>query len=160
AGIQDEATWRLVEAFLVQAASPWGPYPVLDVEGPQGATKSTLQRMLRRLLDPNLADLRSQPKEPRDLAIAAGNGWFVALANLSHVPEWLSDCLCRLATGGGFGTRQLYTDGEEALFDAQRPIMLNGITRFVTRGDLRDRAVTAELPALAEDDPRRRPERE
>ena len=59
--------------------------------------------------------------------IAATNGWVVALDNLSHLSTWLSDALCRLATGGGFSTRELYTHDEEKLFDAQRPVILNGI---------------------------------
>ena len=37
--------------------------------------------------------------------IAANNGWVVALDNISYLPPWLSDALCRLSTGGGFATR-------------------------------------------------------
>src|SRR5262249_27991975 len=47
----------------------------------------------------------------------------------------------RLATGGGFGTRQLYTDQDEQLFDAMRPIILNAIEDIVVRPDLADRSV-------------------
>ena len=46
----------------------------------------------------------------------------LAFDNLSSVPHWLSDALCRLATGGSFAVRQLYTDDEEVLFEATRPI--------------------------------------
>jgi hypothetical protein len=53
--------------------------------------------------------------------IAAKNGWLIALDNLSRVHTWLSDALCRLATGGGFATRELYANDEEVLFDAKRP---------------------------------------
>jgi hypothetical protein len=73
------------------------------------------------------------------------------LDNLSRIPPWLSDALCRLATGGGFATRELYTDAEEALFDAQRPVILNGIEELATRGDLLDRALILYLPALSEE---------
>ena len=59
--------------------------------------------------------------------IAATNGWTVAFDNLSGLPPWLSDSLCTLATGGGFSTRELYTDGDEKLFEATRPIIINGI---------------------------------
>jgi hypothetical protein len=37
--------------------------------------------------------------------------------------------LSRLSTGGGFETRQLYTDSDEALFNASRPIIFS---RLVT----------------------------
>src|SRR5262249_59903423 len=70
--------------------------------------------------------------------------------------EWLSDALCRLATGGGFATRELYSDGEETLFDYQRPAMMTGIEDLATRGDLLDRALVLQLPPI--DDDRRRTE--
>jgi hypothetical protein len=74
----------------------------------------------------------------------------MAFDNVSHMPNWLSDTLCRLATGGGFATRQLYTDGEEMLFDSCRPILLNGIEDFVTRADLADRTVFLGLQPIAD----------
>ena len=36
------------------------------------------------------------------------------------LPAWIPDALCRLATGGGFAVRQLYTDQDEVLFEAPR----------------------------------------
>jgi multidrug resistance efflux pump len=45
--------------------------------------------------------------------IAANNGYVLAFDNLSGLPSWLSDALCRLATGSSFAVRQLYTDDEE-----------------------------------------------
>ena len=73
-------------------------------------------RVLRRLIDPNEAELRSEPRNERDLVIAANNGWVIGHDNLSCVKQWLSDALCRIATGGAFGTRELYTDLDEILF--------------------------------------------
>ena len=61
--------------------------------------------------------------------IAATNGWCLAFDNVSVIQAWLSDALCRLATGGGFATRGLYTDDEETIIDAQRPVVLNGVTK-------------------------------
>jgi hypothetical protein len=89
--------------------------------------KSTAARVLRGLVDPNGAPLRCEPREPRDLMIAANNGWTIALDNVSHLWGWLSDALCRLSTGGGFATRTLYGNDEETIFDAQRPVILTGI---------------------------------
>jgi hypothetical protein len=63
----------------------------------------------------------------------------------------LSDALCRLATGGGFSTRKLYTDDEEQLFNAQRPVALNGIEDFVSRPDLADRTIFLTLEPISED---------
>jgi hypothetical protein len=54
--------------------------------------------------------------------------------------------------------RQLYTDHDEVLFDATRPVMLNGIEEIVTRPDLADRGLFLTLEPIPED--RRRPEQE
>jgi hypothetical protein len=82
----------------------------------------------------------------------------LAFDNISGLPAWISDTLCRLATGGGFAVRQLYTDQDEVLFDAARPVILNGIEDIVTRPDLADRAIFLTLEPIPEE--RRRPEAE
>src|SRR5262249_51161087 len=84
----------------------------------------------------------------QNVAIAASNSWIVAYDNLSHLPAWLSDALCCVSTGLGFATRALYTDGEESLFSAMRPVMVNGIEEIATRGDFLDRAIIVHLPAM------------
>ena len=143
--------WPLLAGWLLVAFRPNGPYPVLCLYGEQGSARSTTERVLRMLVDPTSAPLRVEPRSPRDLIIAATNSWVVALDNLSHVPPWLSDAICRLATGGGFATRELYTDADEVLFDAQRPVILNGIVDLATCGDLLARSLLLTLPTIPED---------
>jgi len=149
-----ESQWVLFVACLVAALRPGRPFPVLVVNGEQGSAKSSLCRVFRSLIDPNEAPLRRPPKDERDLMIAAANGWVVGYDNLSAIPPHLSDSLCCLATGGGFGTRELYTDDEEKLFNVKRPVVVNGIEDLVTRPDLLDRAVRLTLPAIADEDRR------
>lgn len=147
-GIKNDRDWQLLVGWLIMVFRPLGPYPVLGFHGEQGSGKSTRARIVRLLIDPHTVPLRCEPKEPRDLMITANNVWCVALDNLSHLQAWLSDALCRLATGGGFGTRQLYTDDEEQLFDAMRPVILTGIEAVATRPDLLDRSILLELVAI------------
>ncbi len=154
----DDDTWRLIVAWLVATLRPRGPYPALALFAEQGSGKSTSGRLLRELVDPNAAPLRAEPHDGRDLMIAANNSWCLAYDNLSHVPPWLSDAFCRLSTGGGFATRELYTDQDEVIFDSQRPILLTSIEEVATRSDLLDRCLVVWLPAIPED--RRRPEAE
>ena len=77
----------------------------------------------------------------------AGAGFKPVQCNPSLKP-WLSDGICRLATGGGLSTRTLYENDEETLFQAQRPVILNGIEELATRGDLLDRAIVLYLPEI------------
>ena len=143
--------WMLVVAWLVQALFLEGSYPVLPLNGEQGTAKSTASKVLKACIDPNTADLRTPPRKVHDLLIAATNSWCVALDNLSGIPPWLSDALCRLSTGGGYGTRELYSDGDEIIFDVRRPVILNGINELATRSDLLDRSIPMILPVISED---------
>ena len=148
----------LLVAWLIAAYRPRGPYPILPLHGEHGSAKSTMARYLRALIDPNASPARGEPKEVGDLMIAAVNGWIISLENLSYLPPWLSDALCRLSTGGGLSKRELYTNGDEVLLDAKRPAIINGIEELATRGDLLDRAIVLTLPILP--DNTRRPEDE
>jgi hypothetical protein len=154
----DDAQWALLAGWMLGALHPEGPYPVLVLHGEQGTGKSSTARMIRALLDPSEADTRTSPRDERDLMIAANNGWVVNLDNLSEIAPWLSDALCRLSTGGGFTTRELYTDDSEVLFAAKRPVVLNGIAQVAVRPDLLNRSVLVELATIAEEE--RRPERD
>jgi hypothetical protein len=156
--VGSEEDWVLLAAWAVAALRPRGPYPILALHGEQGSSKSTTARILCSLIDPNAAALRSEPRHERDLMIAATNKWLFVLDNLSSITPRLSDSLCRLATGGGFATRELRTDTEEQIFDAQRPIILNGIEEVATRNDLLDRALVLYLPPIPEE--KRRAEEE
>ena len=66
------------------------------------------------------------------------------------IQPWLSDALCRIATGSGFSTRELYSDADETIFSVQLPIALNGIVEVVIAGDLQDRSIVLTLPTIEE----------
>jgi hypothetical protein len=99
------ADFVLLVMWLVAALRSKRPYSILALTGEQGSAKSTLARLARNLLDPHVCPLRSEPRDSRDLMIAATNSWVVAFDNISAVHPWLSDGLCSLATRGGYATR-------------------------------------------------------
>jgi hypothetical protein len=146
--VEDDAQFRLLVAWLVAAQRARGPFPILCVQGEHGSAKSTCSRFVRHLVDPKKPILRSLPRDERDLAVAARASHALAFDNLSGLPGWLSDALCRVATGGGFATRSLYTNDEETIFDFVRPVILNGIDDVASRADLADRCLTVTLPPI------------
>jgi hypothetical protein len=107
--VKTYADFVLAVAWELACLRNRGPYPVIVLSGEQGTAKSTFSAILRALLDPNTAPLRALPREDRDLFIAASIGHVLAFDNVSGLPAWISDTLCRLAIGGGFAVRQLYT---------------------------------------------------
>src|SRR4029079_5648395 len=149
--LSNENDFVLLVAWLLAALRPGGPYPLLAISGEQGSAKTVLSKVLRALVDPNVAPVRALPREERELMIAANNGHLLAFDNLSGLPAWLSDALCRIASGGSFAVRRLYTDDEEVLFKASRPTLLNGIEDVVGRADLADRAILLTLGPIGEE---------
>lgn len=150
----DDETWPLLAAWLVAALRPRGPYPILLLTGEQGASKTTTARMLRALVDPSILTVRSEPRDARDLMIAAKHSYVVALDNLSRVSSDVADALCCLSTGGGFAARALYSDSDEAAVAVSRPVILTAIEDIATRGDLLDRALIVRLRAIPESERR------
>jgi hypothetical protein len=150
--VRTEGDFVLTVAWLVASLRSKGPFPVLAVAGEQGSAKSTFSAIVRALVDPNAAPLRALPRQDEELFIAANNGHVLAFDNISGaLPSWTSDTLCRLATGGGFAKRQLYSDADETIFDACRPALLNGIEDVVSRPDLADRSIFLMLEAISEE---------
>lgn len=142
----------LVLTWLLDSLRPDTPYPVLELCGEMGSSKSTTQKRLRALIDPHDVPLRSRPKTIEDIHIAAANAHVVSFENLSSLTPEQQDALCILSTGGGYATRQLYTNGAEHVIQSKRPVILNGINTVATRPDLIERAVSIELPTIAADE--------
>jgi hypothetical protein len=68
--VRDE-DFRLLIAWMTQALQPEGPYPFLAPTGESGTAKTTTGTGVRKLTDPNASQLRSPPKDERDLMISA-----------------------------------------------------------------------------------------
>ena len=147
--LPDDDDFKRVVGWLLGALRPWGPYPVLAFIAEQGSGKSAAARLLRSLIDPSSIPLRGSIRDERDLVIAARTTQVVAFDNVAHLPQWLSDALCRVATGGGFSTRRLYTDAEEEIFTQTRPLLITGIDDYISNGDLLDRTMIVTLPTIA-----------
>jgi putative DNA primase/helicase len=152
--VEDDDALALLWAWLVCAVRPFaegGSYPILLLHGEQGSGKSGASRALQALADPSTLTGRALPREERDLFITAANRHLLAFDNLSSIGDGFADCLCRIATGGGFSARALHTDGEEVIFSVVRPLLANGIpATLLSRPDLADRALALELKPLRE----------
>lgn len=147
----EEWRWRLLLAWLLFAFQPAGPFPVLVLQGEQGCAKSTTARVSRALVDPSQAPLRLPPRDEDKLIVSAKSSWVLAFDNLSGMPTWLSDCLCCLATGTAQSKRALYTDDEEHIIEATRPVIVNGIDDMTARPDFASRALAIDLPQIKDE---------
>jgi hypothetical protein len=137
---------RLFIAYIVTAPLPHVGRPILNASGAMGSGKTTIGRMLKRLLDPTAPE--TVRLDPRDFLQKASHAYFVMLDNQNTVPEWAADTLCRLVTGEADSKRRLYTDDEDVIVELRRAVLLNGINVPTDRGDVLDRSLVVELERI------------
>ena len=119
--------------------------------GEAGTGKTTFARMLIGLFDPSSAPTRSQPDDVERWILAANGSWGVAIDNVSHIPEWWSDSLCKAVTDDGWVRRRLYTDGELSVISFRRVVILTSIDAGALKGDLGDRVLLCDLERIPDD---------
>jgi hypothetical protein len=151
-GPEGKRDWTLIVAWLLGVFSDGGPYPILNVQGEQDSAKTTATRIAKYTVDPHSVLLENLPRNDRDLAISAGHSLVLAYDNVSKIPDWLSDNFCRVATGGGFVTRKLYSNDELQFFVYTRPCIFNGISQFTSRHDLIDRSIYVTLAPVPDEE--------
>ena len=144
----DKERIRLLVGWLVATLVPSIPHPILAAFGEQGTGKTTLVRLATMLVDPSPAPTRTSPKDITQWAVTAAGSWVVGLDNVSAIPEWLSDAMCRAITGDGLPTRALYSDSDISVIHFRRVVALNGIDAGALRGDLAERLLPLELERI------------
>ena len=142
----------LMAAWLVAALFHDIPHPILSLFGEQGTGKTTAQKLLVSTIDPGPIPTRKPPRDAEGWVTAASGSWLVGLDNMSTVPAWLSDSLCRAVSGDGDVRRRLYTDSDYAVFAFRRCLCLNSIDLGAIRGDLAERMLPITLMPITEND--------
>lgn len=156
--IEDPQLAVLFICYLVATLYPEVPCPLLIVHGVQGAAKSTLLRMIKRLVDPHVVEIRGLPRDVGEYALLAWLNRCLAFDNLTSIPQWLSDGLCRTVTGDGMEKRMLFSDDTPLVYKFQRVLLLAGINLVAQNPDLLDRSIIIELAPIQQE--QRRPESE
>ena len=140
--LEGEDDFRLLCSFFIDAYRMSKTYTILLVNGLHGATKTSLFRVMKHIVDPTHPELRSSlPAEQREYAIMGTAMHLLAFDNVSTLSDAQSDYLSTMSTGAGFTSRALYTDNDDWAYEGARPQAVNGIPDFATRPDLIDRVV-------------------
>jgi 5S rRNA maturation endonuclease (ribonuclease M5) len=147
--LRDQDSKTLLLCYLVAALVPDIPIAALVIHGVQGSAKTTFQKIVKLLLDPSAVAIRGGVRGQDDFAIAASQNRVLFFDNLSSMPGWLSDALCRTVTGEGWSKRTLYTDDDSTVLEYRGVVGLSGINLVVDRADLLDRSLIMELEPVS-----------
>lgn len=127
------------------------PHAIENIDGPHGAGKTSYTETKRSIFDPNGAPTQSLKFDERDLSISAVHQGMLSFDNVNTaMPDYISDIVCRLTTGQGFRTRELYTNMGEVILKLKRPIIINGINRASYKPDFIDRECPIHLGVMPE----------
>ncbi|MGW1349066.1 ATP-binding protein [Streptomyces sp. NPDC002409] len=154
----DQSAFRQLVGWLVAAWIPDIPHPALVCKGEQGTGKSKAAQMFINLVDPSPAAKRSQPRDEKAWSRQAFSSWALCLDNISTIPPWLSDTLCKAVTGDGVVDRALYTDDDVVVLTFKRVLAMTTIDAGALAGDLAERVLMLDLQLI--DSERRRSEEE
>ena len=154
----DEPSFHQLVAWLVAAWIPDIPHPALVCKGEQGTGKSKAAQLFINLVDPSPAAKRSQPRDAKEWSRQAFSSWALCLDNVSTIPPWLSDTLCKAVTGDGVVERALYTDDDVVVLTFRRVLAMTTIDAGALAGDLAERVLMLDLQLI--DSSRRRSEEE
>jgi hypothetical protein len=145
-----ESDRPLLLAWQVSLLYPDMPHPVLGMFGEHGTGKTTAGKVMTLLLDPSPAAMGKPPRDAEQWVNTAAVSSIVGMDNVSAVPDWLSDSICRAVTGTADVRRRLYTDADTAVFAFRRGVVLAGIDLGALNGDLADRMLPLTLEAIGE----------
>lgn len=143
-----DADFDVLVGWIVAAMIPDLPHPILFLCGGQGTGKTSAARMIVDTFDKSPAPTRTQPKDPEGYALSVAGSWATVLDNVSKIPEWQSDAMCKTVTGDAFTKRKLYSDRELSVVSFRRVLAITTIDAGAIRGDLADRLVLVDLETI------------
>jgi hypothetical protein len=146
--VQDEDTRLLLKCYIISLFIPDMAKPILMIHGEQGSAKSTLQELIKMLVDPSIVRTLTFPRDINELVQQLSHNYVAYYDNVSDIKEWISNVFCRASTGSGFTKRQLYTDDDDIIYNFKRCIGINGINLGATKADLLDRGIIIQLERI------------
>jgi len=147
----DEETKLLLKCYIISLFIPDIQKPVLMLHGSQGSAKSSLEEMIKMLVDPSIVKTYVFPRDNNELIQQLSHNHVVFYDNISLIKDWISDQLCRAVSGSGSSKRQLYTDDDDIIYSFKRCVGFNGINLGATKADLLDRGLIIELERIQEE---------
>ena len=146
--IQGDKNRLLLKCYIISLFIPEIPKVILNLHGEEGAAKTTLQELIKMLVDPSPMKTSSFLRDTNEFVQQLAHNYVMPYDNISIIRDWISDLLCRVVTGSGFSKRELFTTDDDFIYTIKRCVMLNGITIAATKADLLDRCLIIQLEEI------------
>ena len=133
--------------WLIQSFSLGSHYSPLILAS-KGCGKTTLSKIIKKLVDPCNFKVTPIPDKKDDLHVLLWNSFLCCFDNVSSISDDFSDVFCGAITGTSIAKRSLYTNGELVVSKLHNTIVINGIGVVPTRDDLAERMLLVKLEKI------------
>ena len=140
----------LFAIWLAQGFSGGSHYGLL-LSAQRGSAKSTLTRLVNRIVDPSRAGAMQLQKKLQDFQDVLADNYLCCYDNLRVIPEEHSDAMAAAITCSTVAKRVLYTTNEITYMRLHNLMVLNGVNLFPSESDLAERFLYFELKKLTGD---------
>lgn len=137
-------TYILFVVWLIQSFSLGTHYAPL-IFADKGSGKTTLSKIIKRIIDPCNFKVTPIPDKKDDLHVLLYNSFLCCFDNVSNISEDFSDVFCGAITGTSIAKRSLYTNNTLSMATLHNTIVVNGIGVVPTRADLAERMLLIRL---------------
>jgi hypothetical protein len=155
-GSQDRQV--LLKVYIISLFVPEIPHVMLVLHGEKGSAKTTLQTLIKLLVDPSKPKLLTIHNDRAEFIQQLAHNYVAYYDNVRGTPDWLSDEACKAVTGVGQTKRKLFTDDDDIIYEYKRCLGFNGINLALTEPDALDRSMMIDLETI--DKSKRRQESE
>ncbi|MFW6030030.1 MAG: hypothetical protein ACOCRO_07220 [Halanaerobiales bacterium] len=142
----DEAI--LLLTYMASLFIPKIVHPVLILLGPHGSAKSTMFRLIQRIVDPTETEILNIPTNTEEYIQKTAHSWVSFYANVAKIPRNLSDAMCRTVTGGSQSKRKLFSNDEDFIHKFKHCVGINGIKFNSLQPDLLDRSIILNMDRI------------
>src|SRR5215208_6717357 len=147
---QEPRDHRLAKTWLALALLADINRPILLAHGPQGSTKSSVQRVLKNVIDPGRTE--TLKLREKDFEQNINKAFIPFFDNVSTISDYMGDELSKAVTGAGNAVRKLYADDEDVIREYRRAILLNGLVIPTDKPDLIDRVLPVALRRVVKEE--------
>lgn len=146
---EKELFFDILPAFFIPEISK----PIILVKGEAGSAKSTLLKIMKKIIDPNLSleDGISIPKDQKDWYVIGRQHCFIFFDNVSKIEPEDQDTCCRIIQGWNMEVRKLFTDNQTMYAWLKNGIGINAIELEALQSDFLDRSLIFELKRITDE---------
>ena len=138
----------LLSVYIITLFIPDIPHAISQIHGEKGSAKSTLQTLIKLLVDPAKPKLLTVYNDQKEFIQQLAHNYVAFYDNLKYTPRWLSDEACKAVTGVGSTKRKLYSDDDDIVYEYRRCLGFNGLNLGLTEPDILDRSIMIELERI------------